>query len=92
MSDEEGTAEEAILWFREFSSSSRSKTFVVIPKQQNNPFFDDSKKDQAAVLTKELGENIECYYVGPVNAVPEDQIAIVREVMEQRPRVDGIAI
>jgi hypothetical protein len=27
-----------------------------------------------------------------VNPVPEDQIAVVREVMKQKPHVDGIAI
>jgi ABC-type sugar transport system substrate-binding protein len=74
MGEERTAKDEAILWLKEFNqqqqtkNATTSKTFVMIPKQQNDPFFDFLKKgceDQAAALTKELKETtIECHCMG----------------------------
>jgi ABC-type sugar transport system substrate-binding protein len=77
------------------TSGTGGKTFVVISKQLQNPFFDfarDGCLAEAELLTQQLGENITCEYRGPDDADPAAQAAIVREVIERRPRVDGIAI
>jgi ABC-type sugar transport system substrate-binding protein len=56
-------------------------------KETSNPFFAIVRRGCEAQAAK-LGVN--CSFVGPENPVPEEQIEIVRQFIEQR--VDGIAI
>jgi ribose transport system substrate-binding protein len=64
------------------------KTFALVPKAMNNPFFDQARdgcKAGAAAL-----HDVECLYTGPGEHAEEEQVQIVEDLVTRR--VDGIAV
>ena len=67
-----------------------SYTFALVPKNMNNPFFDQAR-DGCKKAEAELGGAIECHYIGPgEHGGGEEQVQIVNDLISQG--VDGIAV
>ncbi|GBD44615.1 D-allose-binding periplasmic protein [bacterium HR40] len=65
-------------------------TFALVPKNMNNPFFDQSR-DGCKKAEKELGGKVECVYIGPPeHGGGEEQIQILQDLFAKK--VDGIAV
>jgi ribose transport system substrate-binding protein len=64
------------------------KTFALVPKAMNNPFFDQAR-DGCKAAEKEI-PGIECLYTGPAEHSEEEQVQIVEDLVTRR--VDGIAV
>jgi ribose transport system substrate-binding protein len=64
------------------------KTFALVPKAMNNPFF-DLARDGCKAAEAELPE-VECLYTGPGEHSEEEQVRIVEDLVTRR--VDGIAV
>jgi len=45
-------------------SSAQQYTFALVPKNMNNPFFDQAR-DGCMKAEKELGGTVKCEYIGP---------------------------
>jgi ribose transport system substrate-binding protein len=64
--------------------------FALVPKNTNNPFFDQAR-DGCKKAEKELGGAIECLYIGPgEHGGGEDQVQVVNDLIAKK--VDGIAV
>ena len=63
--------------------------FALVPKAMNNPFF-DLARDGCRKAEKELGNAVECYYIGPGEHTELEQVQIVQDLITQG--VDGIAV
>ena len=64
--------------------------FALVPKNMNNPFFDQAR-DGCKKAEKELGGAIECLYIGPgEHGGGEEQVQVVHDLIAKK--VDGIAV
>ncbi len=64
--------------------------FALVPKNMNNPFFDQSR-DGCKKAEKELGGAVKCTYIGPPeHGGGEEQIQILQDLFAKK--VDGIAV
>ena len=65
------------------ASAQTKMVFALVPKNMNNPFFDQAR-DGCKKAEKESGGKIECYYIGPgehlitkkVNGIPVRRLAL----------------
>ena len=65
-------------------------TFALVPKNMNNPFFDQAR-DGCKKAEKELNGAIECLYIGPgEHGGGEEQVQVVNDLIAKK--VDGIAV
>ncbi len=65
-------------------------TFALVPKNMNNPFFDQAR-DGCKKAEKELNGAVECMYIGPgEHGGGEEQVQIVQDLIAKK--VDGIAV
>lgn len=70
------------------SADSHGRTFALVPKAMNNPFF-DLARDGCMKAQGEL-DGVECLYVGPGEHTEQEQIQIVQDLITRK--VDGIAV
>jgi len=71
-------------------AQAKKLTIALVPKNVNNPFFDQAR-DGCKKAEKELGGAIECLYIGPgEHGGGEEQVQIVNDLIARR--VDGIAV
>lgn len=65
-------------------------TFALVPKNVNNPFFDQAR-DGCKKAEAELAGKIECLYIGPgEHGGGEEQLQMVNDLIARQ--VDGIAV
>jgi ribose transport system substrate-binding protein len=65
-------------------------TFALVPKNMNNPFFDQAR-DGCKKAEKESNGTIECMYIGPgEHGGGDEQVQIVNDLVAKK--VDGIAV
>ena len=65
-------------------------TFALVPKNMNNPFFDQAR-DGCKKAEKELGGAVQCMYIGPgEHGGGEEQVQVLADLIARR--VDGIAV
>ncbi|HEX2510022.1 MAG TPA: sugar-binding protein [Microvirga sp.] len=65
-------------------------TFALVPKNMNNPFFDQAR-DGCKKAEKELSGAIECMYIGPgEHGGGDEQVQVVNDLIAKK--VDGIAV
>ncbi len=70
--------------------SAQEYTFALVPKNMNNPFFDQAR-DGCKKAEKELGGTVKCEYIGPPeHGGGEEQVQIVNDLIARK--VDGIAV
>ncbi len=70
--------------------SAQGYNFALVPKNMNNPFFDQSR-DGCKKAEKELGGAVSCTYIGPPeHGGGEEQIQILQDLFAKK--VDGIAV
>nr|WP_257712968.1 substrate-binding domain-containing protein [Vibrio neptunius] len=69
-------------------SESKQLRFAVVPKEENNPFFEASKEGCMAAA-KGL-DQVECVYRGPKNVDVRKQDKIISALLDEG--IDGIAI
>jgi len=64
--------------------------FALVPKNMNNPFFDQAR-DGCKKAEKESNGTIECMYIGPgEHGGGEEQVEVVNDLIAKK--VDGIAV
>lgn len=72
------------------SAQGKKLTLALVPKNMNNPFFDQAR-DGCKKAEKELKGAIECLYIGPgEHGGGEEQVQIVNDLIAKK--VDGIAV
>src|SRR5246127_1661608 len=72
------------------SAADKKYTFALVPKNTNNPFFDQALEG-CKKAEKELKGAIECLYIGPgEHGGGDEQAQIVADLISKR--VDGIAV
>jgi ribose transport system substrate-binding protein len=72
------------------SAADKKYVFALVPKNTNNPFFDQAR-DGCKKAEKELGGAIECMYIGPgEHGGGEEQVQVVNDLIAKK--VDGIAV
>src|ERR1700760_3743054 len=72
------------------SGAQAKYVFALVPKNMNNPFFDQAR-DGCKQAEKELGGAIECLYIGPgEHGGGEEQVQVVNDLIARK--VDGIAV
>jgi ribose transport system substrate-binding protein len=73
------------------ASSAQAKfTFALVPKNMNNPFFDQAR-DGCKKAEAESNGAFECMYIGPgEHGGGEEQVQIVQDLVAKK--VDGIAV
>ena len=65
-------------------------TFALVPKNMNNPFFDQAR-DGCKKAEKELNGAVECMYIGPgEHGGGDEQVQVVADLIAKQ--VDGIAV
>ena len=65
-------------------------TFALVPKNMNNPFFDQAR-DGCKKAEKESNGAIECMYIGPgEHGGGDEQVQVVNDLITKK--VDGIAV
>ncbi len=65
-------------------------TFALVPKNTNNPFFDQAR-DGCKKAEAELNGQIECFYTGPgEHGGGDEQVQVVEDLIAKR--VDGIGV
>ena len=65
-------------------------TFALVPKNMNNPFFDQAR-DGCKKAEKESNGAVECMYIGPgEHGGGDEQVQVVADLIAKR--VDGIAV
>ena len=65
-------------------------TFALVPKNTNNPFFDQAR-DGCKKAEKELAGQVSCLYIGPgEHGGGEEQVQVVADLIAKK--VDGIAV
>lgn len=69
-------------------ANAQEKTFALVPKAMNNPFF-DLARDGCEKADEEL-DDVKCYYIGPGEHTELEQVQIVQDLIAQG--VDGIAV
>jgi len=71
-------------------AQSKKYVFALVPKNTNNPFFDQAR-DGCKKAEKELGGAVECLYIGPgEHGGGEEQVQVVNDLIAKK--VDGIAV
>ncbi len=71
-------------------AADKKYTFALVPKNTNNPFFDQAL-DGCRKAEKELGGAVQCLYIGPgEHGGGDEQAQIVADLITKR--VDGIAV
>src|SRR5690242_21461737 len=72
------------------AAADKKYVFALVPKNTNNPFFDQAR-DGCKKAEKELNGAVECLYVGPgEHGGGEEQVQVVNDLIARR--VDGIAV
>lgn len=72
-------------------ASGKKYTFALVPKNMNNPFFDQALAG-CKKAEKELNGEVECLYIGPgEHGGGEEQVQIVQDLIAGK-KVDGIAV
>jgi len=72
------------------AAADKKYLFALVPKNTNNPFFDQAR-DGCKKAEKELNGAIECLYVGPgEHGGGEEQVQVVNDLIARH--VDGIAV
>lgn len=65
-------------------------TFALVPKNMNNPFFDQAR-DGCKKAERESNGTIECMYIGPgEHGGGDEQVQVVNDLIAKK--VDGIAV
>ena len=71
-------------------AQAKKYTFALVPKNMNNPFFDQALAG-CKKAEKELAGAVECLYIGPgEHGGGEEQVQVVNDLIAKR--VDGIAV
>lgn len=71
-------------------SQAKKYVFALVPKNMNNPFFDQAR-DGCKKAEKELNGAIECLYIGPgEHGGGDEQVQVVNDLITKK--VDGIAV
>ena len=71
-------------------AQTKKYTFALVPKNMNNPFFDQALAG-CRKAEKELNGAIECLYIGPgEHGGGEEQVQVVNDLIAKK--VDGIAV
>jgi ribose transport system substrate-binding protein len=71
------------------SADAADKVFALVPKNMNNPFFDQAR-DGCMKAAEEIG-GIECYYIGPgEHGGGDEQFQMVQDLIAKG--VDGLAV
>jgi ribose transport system substrate-binding protein len=78
----------SVLVLASCGGGAEKKTFALVPKAMNNPFFDQAR-DGCKAAEAELPD-VECLYTGPGEHSEEEQVQIVEDLVTRR--VDGIAV
>jgi len=88
-----GTAAAAVvagLGYGSGSASAKEYTFALVPKNMNNPFFDQAR-DGCKKAEKESAGKFRCEYIGPgEHGGGEEQVQVVNDLIAKK--VDGIAV
>ena len=87
-----GTAAVAVLafGFGGAPASAKEYTFALVPKNMNNPFFDQAR-DGCKKAEKESAGKFRCEYIGPgEHGGGEEQVQVVNDLIAKK--VDGIAV
>ena len=72
------------------AAADKKYVFALVPKNMNNPFFDQAR-DGCKKAEKELNGAIECLYIGPgEHGGGEEQVQVVNDLIAKK--VDGIAV
>ena len=72
------------------AAADKKLVFALVPKNMNNPFFDQAR-DGCKKAEAELKGAIECMYIGPgEHGGGEEQVQVVDDLVAKR--VDGIAV
>jgi ribose transport system substrate-binding protein len=72
------------------AAADKKSVFALVPKNTNNPFFDQAR-DGCKKAEKELNGAVECLYVGPgEHGGGEEQVQVVNDLIARH--VDGIAV
>jgi len=72
------------------AASAQEYTFALVPKNMNNPFFDQAR-DGCMKAQADSGGKFRCEYIGPgEHGGGEEQIQVVLDLITRR--VDGIAV
>lgn len=72
-------------------AAGKKYTFALVPKNMNNPFFDQALAG-CKKAEKELNGEVECMYIGPgEHGGGEEQVQIVQDLIAGK-KVDGIAV
>ncbi len=72
------------------SGASAKSTFALVPKNMNNPFFDQAR-DGCKKAEAESNGAFECMYIGPgEHGGGDEQVQIVQDLVAKK--VDGIAV
>jgi len=71
-------------------AADKKYVFALVPKNMNNPFFDQAR-DGCKKAEQELKGAIECLYIGPgEHGGGDEQVQVVNDLIARR--VDGIAV
>lgn len=74
----------------EAQAQGRKYVFALVPKNMNNPFFDQAR-DGCKKAEKESNGAIECLYIGPgEHGGGDEQVQVVNDLIAKK--VDGIAV
>src|SRR5271168_2558935 len=72
------------------SGAEAKYVFALVPKNMNNPFFDQAR-DGCKKAEAELKGAVECLYIGPgEHGGGEEQVQVVNDLIAKK--VDGIAV
>src|SRR4028119_1686983 len=71
-------------------AQAKKYTFALVPKNMNNPFFDQAR-DGCKKAERESNGTIECMYIGPgEHGGGDEQVQVVNDLITKK--VDGIAV
>ncbi|HEX2528443.1 MAG TPA: sugar-binding protein [Geminicoccus sp.] len=88
-----GVAAAVVAAFGSVDAQAQTKdkyTFALVPKNMNNPFFDQAR-DGCMKAQEESNGKIECMYIGPgEHGGGEEQVQVVNDLIARK--VDGIAV
>src|SRR5262245_48628935 len=72
------------------AAQTKKYVFALVPKNTNNPFFDQAR-DGCKKAESELKGAIECLYIGPgEHGGGDEQVQVVNDLIAKK--VDGIAV
>src|SRR5919112_4962578 len=74
----------------EAGAQDKTYTFALVPKNMNNPFFDQAR-DGCKKAEAESGGKLKCMYIGPgEHGGGDEQVQVVNDLIAKK--VDGIAV